>query len=156
MIERIPSGYEITESVNGVVSLARARTLLKILDDEVTLIDKALKRHPNGSNYRMDVKRNQIIIYEGNGQDVDGILALFGRTFHDLRSNQAAQSPIGKLHPFQGGNAFILTDPGERLYGAERWCYSVSIDDWISVGKSAKLERLGTQSDPYSGYRRVL
>ncbi len=151
MIEQIPPGYEITESVNGVVSLARARTLL-ILDDEVTLIDKALKRHPNGSNYRMDVKHNQIIIYEGNGPDVDGILALFGKNIpRPAGAIKQLKAQLESYTHFKAVMRFILTDPGEGLYAAERWCYSGSIDDWISMGKSGKLERLARQLIPTLG-----
>jgi hypothetical protein len=150
-IEGMPSGYEVSESVNGVVSLVKVRPRL-IPTDEVALVEAALKRLPNGDNYRVVVKHDQVIIYEGSGPDVEGIIALFGKNI------PRPAGVIGQLKAqmeryvrFTPVMRFILTDPDKRAYAAERWCYSGSIDDWINVGKSGKLEHLARKLIPTLG-----
>lgn len=52
-VEVVPEGYEIRESVNGVVSLAKVRPG-HILAEEVAVVTAAIQRHPPGRNYRVD------------------------------------------------------------------------------------------------------
>jgi hypothetical protein len=150
-IEQIPSGYEISESVNGVVSLVKVRPRL-IPVEEVALVEEALKRHSNGSNYRVGVKHDQIIIYEGYGPDVEGILALFGKNIpRPTGAIEKLKAEMERYTRFAPVMRFILTDPEKRIYAAERWCYSGSIDDWIGVGEPGKLERLARRLIPTLG-----
>jgi len=37
---------------------------------------------------------------------------------------------------------FILTDPAQRRFEAERYCFRGSVDDWISLGPPAPLPAL--------------
>jgi hypothetical protein len=37
---------------------------------------------------------------------------------------------------------FILEDAEGRIFVAQRWCYRGSIDDWIYVSHSGKIEAL--------------
>lgn len=62
-VEQIPEGYEIRESVNGVVSLAKARPA-QILPEEVSVVEAAVGRHPRSQDYRISVKHDRIEIYE--------------------------------------------------------------------------------------------
>src|SRR3989304_1657917 len=65
-VEEIPAGYEIEESVNAIVSLVKARPQL-IRPEESASVDAALKKHPKAKNYRLAIKNDQIMIYEGIG-----------------------------------------------------------------------------------------
>jgi hypothetical protein len=67
-VEAIPEGYEVVESVNGVVSLARARPAL-IQPEERDLVQAAVAKHPKWRNYRVDVKGERIVVYEREGAD---------------------------------------------------------------------------------------
>jgi hypothetical protein len=150
-IEQIPSGYEIRESVNGVVSLVKVRPRL-IPADEVALVEKALKRHPNGSNYRVDVKHDQIIIFEGNGPDIDEVIALFGKNIpRPAGTIEKLKAQMASFTRFSPVMRFILSNPEKRTYIAERWCYFGSIDDWIGIEKSGKIEQLAHQLIPTLG-----
>jgi hypothetical protein len=40
---------------------------------------------------------------------------------------------------------FILEDEERRIFVVQRYCYRGSIDDWIYVGGSGKLEKLVQQ-----------
>ena len=76
--DQIPEGYRISESVNGVVSLVKDRPQL-ILPQEVASVEAVLARHPKGRDYRVAVQKNQIVIYERLGPDVETLSAIFGK-----------------------------------------------------------------------------
>jgi hypothetical protein len=46
---------------------------------------------------------------------------------------------------------FILIDAKTRSFGAQRWCYRGSIDDWIDIGASGSLEQLAQRLIPTLG-----
>ncbi len=73
-VERVPEGYVISESVNGVVSLAKERPLL-ILEREVTTVKNAIQKHPRAKSYRVSVKSDRIEIYEHVGTDPGDLFA---------------------------------------------------------------------------------
>lgn len=54
VVEHIPQGYQIEESVNGIVSRVKERPRL-ILPKESASVEAALKRHPKARNYRVTV-----------------------------------------------------------------------------------------------------
>lgn len=150
-IEKIPIGYEISESVNGVVSLVKVRPRL-IPMDEAALVENALKRHPNGSNYRVDVKQSQIVIYEGTGPDVDGILNLFGDNFpRSSGATNQIKAQLERYIRFAAVMRFTLNDPDKRTFYAERWCHFGSVDDWIRIGRPEKLDQLVIKLIPTLG-----
>jgi hypothetical protein len=77
-LHAIPSGYQIEESVNGVVSLVKDRPQL-VRPEELAAVEGALKRHPQSGKYRLQIKENQILVYERQGPDIEALNAMFGR-----------------------------------------------------------------------------
>src|SRR5204863_6478110 len=67
-VPELPPGYTISESVNGVVSLAKDRPAL-IQPEEVEAVEKAVQQHPEARRYRVAVKDKRIDIYEQIGPD---------------------------------------------------------------------------------------
>ncbi len=65
-IDKVLQGYEIEESINRIVSLVKSHPKL-IPYEEGVCVENALARHPKARNYRIAVKNDQIIIYEGIG-----------------------------------------------------------------------------------------
>jgi hypothetical protein len=150
-INGMPPGYEISESVNGVVSLVKIRPRL-IPAEEIALVEAALERHPNRDNYRVDVKQDQIVIYEGNGPDVEEILTLFGKNIpRPAGAIEQLKTQMEQYRRFTPVMRFLLFDPQTRTYSVERWCYSGSIDDWISVEEPGMLEDLARRLTPTLG-----
>ena len=150
-IKEIPPGYEISESVNGVVSLVKTRPRL-IPPEELALVAEALEHHPDRDNYRVNIKHDQIVVYEGTGPNVEVILALFGKSIpRPPEAIEQLKSQLDRYRRFSPVMRFILSDPQTRMYSAERWCYSGSIDDWIGVGNPGKLEELARQFVPTLG-----
>jgi len=151
-VEEIPPGYQISESVNGIVSLVKIRPQL-ILPKEVASVETVLKRHPKTKNYRIAVKNNQIVIYERVGLDADAFADLFDGAglFVSRRDKERAEEFLDRTAQFTPVMRFILDDQETREYHAERWCYRGSIDDWIYAGHSGKIDQLAKKLTPKLG-----
>jgi hypothetical protein len=150
-VEEIPEGYEIRESVNDVVSLARTRPQ-QIRPGERAVVEAALKRHPKPENYRQDVKGKRIVIYERVGPDLDDLAPLFQQLGGISAARRASlQKSLDRSARFSPVMRFTLLNRDKRTYYAERWCYLGSIDDWIHVGRAGSLKRLARKLVPRLG-----
>jgi hypothetical protein len=142
-VAEIPEGWEIRESVNGVVSLAQAREQ-HLLPEELAVVEAALDDHPKTQNYRLDVKPERLVIYERVGPDADALFeALKSYSGVGVSSDlkQRLRNDMERYSRFTPILRFILTDVEARNFRAERWCFRGRIDDWIFVdsGKLADL-----------------
>lgn len=146
-IDEVPQGYEIEESVNGIVSLVKFRPKL-IPYEESACVEDTLERHPKGRNYRVAVKDKQIIVYEAIGSDLSPLLDFFTSAGMDQNRLQDRMEASAQYSPVM---RFILDDQETREYHAERWCYRGSIDDWIHVYRSGKIDHLAKQLIPVLG-----
>ena len=150
-VEEIPQGYQVDESVNGIVSLVKARPQL-ILPEELMSVESALKKHSKRRNYRVAVKHNQIVIYEGLGPDLKSLSAIFDAEM--IRQPGIAgrlQVEMDRYTQYTPVMRFILEDAEGRAFVAQRWCYRGSIDDWIYAGHSGKIEVLAKKLAPKLG-----
>lgn len=109
--DAIPEGHEIYENPNAQVFL-RKKTLQLVSDEEVAVIKAGIRQYAAGLNYIVDVKGNQIVIYEGQG-----------RSYHQMLR-------------------FTLTDEKPRRFFVERWCFRGSIDDWFPLLGGGELSEV--------------
>ena len=79
-LEKVPEGYEISESVNGIVSLSKVRPKF-LLEQEVAIFKSAMQNHPEAEKYRFDIKSKEIKIYEQAGPDLLEIANMFATEF---------------------------------------------------------------------------
>lgn len=150
-VEQIPPGYQIDESVNGIVSLVKARPQL-VLPEELARVESALKKYLKGRNYRVAVKNNQIVIYESLGPDLKVLSGIFGAEM--IRQPELAgriQVEMDRYARYTPVMRFILEDAEGRTFAAQRWCYRGNIDDWIYVGHSGKIDVLAKKLVPKLG-----
>jgi hypothetical protein len=150
-VDKVPPGYQIQESVNGIVSLVKQRPQL-ISAEEVASVEAAVKRHPKSRNYRVAVKHDQVIVYESTGPDTDVLQELLSRA--GIGRDEAKKRLEGELDrytQFTPVMRFILDDQETRQYHAERWSYLGSIDDWIYAGHSGKISALAKKLIPTLG-----
>jgi hypothetical protein len=150
--DQIPDGYRISESVNGVVSLIKDRPQL-ISPQEVASVEAALARHPRGRDYRVAVQKNQVVIYEQLGPDVETLSAIFGE-FSPLPSaivRKHLQEQMDKMARFSPIMRFILIDSDEHKFIAERRCYLDDVEDWIDIGESGSIDKLARRLIPKLG-----
>jgi hypothetical protein len=102
LLDAIPEGYEIYENPNAQVFLRRKIPQL-VTDEEIAVVKAGLRQYASNQNCIVDVKGNQIVIYEGQGG-----------YFHQMLR-------------------FTLTDEKTRRFSVERWCFRGSIDDWFPL-----------------------
>ena len=153
-VTELPSGYTISESVNGVVSLAKDSPAL-IRPEEVAAVEAAVQQHPEARRYRVAVKGKRIEVYEQVGPDYVALvseLRISGLSRPGLAEDlRALEDRHAQFTPVM---RFTLLDPKQRRFGSERMCYLGSIDGWLELhghtGLVAELARaliptLGTE-----------
>ncbi len=141
-VTELPAGFTISESVNGVVSLVKERPSL-IQPEEVATIEAAVQQHPQACRYRVGVKHDRIEIYEQVGPDYDALfseLQMAGLSSPDLAERlQAQEERYARYTPVL---RFILLDPRQRRFGAQRMCYRGSIDGWLELAQTGPVAKL--------------
>lgn len=146
LVENLPDGYEVQESVNGIVSLIRTQPNL-LSKDDITAVEAALQAHPRARRYRAFVKSRQITIYELVGPDLAELVASLGRaldrdTLERLETSHAQFMPIMR---------FTLTDEINHLFTAERMYFRGSIDIWIGIAYDQPIPYLVANLIPTLG-----
>jgi len=151
-VAAIPQGFCITESINGVVSLAKDRPAL-IQAAEVSAVEVALARHPKGRNYRVGVKSNRIDIYERVGPDIETILTDFADMGLSVSPDLAMrfEEDFEQHGQYTAILRFILVDAKQRIFRVERFCYLGSVDDWIDIGCGGAVDELSRLLVPKLG-----
>jgi hypothetical protein len=151
-VAEIPEGWEIRESVNGIVSLAQARER-HLLPEEIAAVEAALAEHPKAQNYRLDFQLERLVIYGREGPAADALFEAFVAYSGIEIPSDVTQRLRGDLEPFGRFTPilrFTLTDAETRAYRAERWRFQDDIDNWIFVD-SGRLTDLAQTLIPTLG-----
>jgi len=154
LVDEIPPGYEISESVNGIVSLVKVRPK-SVTEKDVEVVKKVLSEHPQARRYRIWVKPKEIIVYERVGPDYREIIEKIAphlglvvipeeiiRRMEEENEKHAQYTPVMK---------FVVDDEERRLFHAERMCYLGGIDDWIVIESGRSIEYLAEKLIPTLG-----
>ena len=135
--------------------LAKARKNL-LTEKEVEIVKVAIEKHPQASMYRLDVKSNQLTIYEQVGPDFQELAKMlveefgfpgavpedFNRRMEEEHDIYAQFTPIMK---------FIISDEEKRLFRAQRMSYLGDVDDWIDIEYNKSIEELANKLIPTLG-----
>lgn len=143
-VPRIPKGYEVAESVNGVVSLARAAEK-PIRPEETRLIEDFLQRTPRLKRYRTEARKEFLLVFEPLGADPQELADAMGTPLF-ARSAAALERHTRYDAVFR----LRLLDPEKRHFSAERMCYLGGIEDWILLD-SGSLPTLAKRYLPHLG-----
>jgi hypothetical protein len=150
-VMELPIGFKISESVNGVVSLVKDHPSL-IQPKEMAVIEAMMDKHPEAHRYKVSVKHDRIEIYENAGPDLDALLDVFHRIGPSrpglLEELQATEERYAHYAPVL---RFILLDPEQRRFGAERMCYRSSVNGWLKLVHTGLLTELARTLIPTSG-----
>jgi hypothetical protein len=149
LVAEIPTGFKISESVNGRVSLVKDRPM-QLFPEEIAAVEVAVRRHPRARNYRISVKHDCMEIYEQVGLGADDLIAALaqqGLGNRDLADRIRAERE--RYAQFTPVLRFILADAKRRTFRARRTSYFD--DDWIDVGKMGSIERLAGRLIPKLG-----
>jgi len=150
MLTEIPQGYEIRESVNGVVSLTKIRRR-EISDSEIGAVMAAVRMHPKASRYRVDTRSSDITIYERIGPDGLELAAELGLDTHSKNTLRRIEERDRRSGQFSPMMRFILTDKERRLFTAQRMCFLSGMDDWIYLQYDKPIGKLARQLVPALG-----
>ncbi len=151
MVEELPEGFRISESVNGVVSLVRDAPT-RLLPAEIAAVEAAVHRHPQARKYRVDVRRDRVDIYEQTGADADELAAALAFPGFDLRGRiEELRDYLEQRARYSPVLRFVLADPADRTFRVERMCYLGSIDDWIRLLPTGPVEELARRLVPTLG-----
>jgi len=128
LVNSVPEGFEIYENVGGQVFLRRQQPKL-ITDEELAMVKEALKRHAEEWRYRAEVKKTTVIIYEAP-DNTAGLESIALPWISKATIKEAAIQNASYMAVMR----FVLAEPEERLFLAERFCFRGSVDDWIDIG----------------------
>lgn len=142
LVDAIPPGCEITESVNGIVSLRRKSPRV-ISDEEVQTVRAALARLPRLRGYQVDIKRYTILIYEPIGRLGPDLLAeLYGKGPLPPALAERIREHNERYVQYTPVMRFTLVDPQERIFEVDRMCYRGGMEGWLSLHDSGDLPAL--------------
>ena len=128
LVNSVPERFEIYENVSGQVFLRRKQPKL-ITDEELAMVQEALKRHAEEWRYRVEVKKTAVIIHEAP----DNTAGLESIALPWISEATIKQSVIQNAS-YTAVMRFVLVDPEKRLFLAERFCFRGAVDDWIDIG----------------------
>jgi hypothetical protein len=150
-VTELPPGFKISESVNGVVSLVKESPAL-IQPEEVASVEAAVQEHLEARRYRVAVKGNRIEVYEQVGPDYNTLVSELhipglsrpglAEELRALEERHAQYTPVLR---------FILLDPKQRWFGAQRMSSLGGIDDWLNLGQTGPVAKLARTLIPTLG-----
>lgn len=137
-VDTIPDGFEVYENVEGQVFLRKIPKQI-IRPQELALVEAALNRHGEAWQYRAEVKKDTIVVYEC-GTDMGGLNEM-AMTF--ARRPMSAAEKL-RFARYMAMLRFVLDDKIARTFVTERFCFKGSVDDWIFVdGPAALADQVG-------------
>ncbi len=144
-VETIPAGFEIRENPeSGQVTLRRIRPT-EISPLEKRMLSDGMRDCAKLKYFIVDVDNNSLVVYLPGTQEQDAqdivreISGLAGNVF--AIANTFAKELVSRSR-YSPMMRFTLTDPDERLFCVERWCFRGSIDDWFPLAGPAPLPTL--------------
>lgn len=124
-VAAIPDGFEVAESVNGVVSLRKAGSC-QIRDEEVAVVRAALARHRHLRRCKAEARKRELVVYEAHVEGLEQLARMFPGRERELAS-LAASAPLMPVL------RFVLDDEEQRMFVVERMCYRGSVDGWYGL-----------------------
>ena len=138
LVNTVPDGWEIYENPKAQVFLRKIRPKL-ITDEEINIVKKGWEKFCQLKYYLIEVKDNAIIIHIAD-QDVDALTKMLES--YSLGTQDKITDAIINSLSYSPVMRFILIDKNRRVFGTQRYCFRGSIDDWIWIGLSDKLENI--------------
>ncbi len=133
-VPELPAGFEVVESLNGIVSLRRAGCS-PIRAEEVEVVRREVGLDARLRDYRVDAQGRAVVVFEPL-TDIPELAKGFGIPEARLRANMEVRMQ------YQPVLRFVLADTETRTFRAERWCFRGSVDDWLDLHDVNHLDRL--------------
>jgi hypothetical protein len=117
---KIPSGHEIAESVNGIVSLRKA-VESPLRAEELEIVRSILKKHEHLARYRADDVKGDIVVFEPIGGASPEVLKCI-QSFNPLFPIWNLES-LERRVQYSPVLRFRLVDEKKRRFHTERMTY---------------------------------
>lgn len=145
----IPDGYEIRESVNGIVSLGKLQNI-HLLKEEIQVLEDAISRKPDSEQYRLVIKPNFIEVHQASFEREEVFGGLFPladpKKIQEVYLSAVSYSPVMK---------FNLVDKTTRMFRAQRMGYRASLDGWLWLDPRDSIENLSKRLIPLLGTNKL-
>lgn len=148
-LDAVPEGFEVTESINGVVSVRRANPDdSRVPDLDLALVQAELGRHAHLRKHRASAVKDEIIIYEPDGVSVadavDMMSKLLGvppRHDHANLRDRTKYTPVMKFVPEAKG---VYAVHRMTYRGAGGWSYPL-VSGSLKTLVSKFVRHVGTE-----------
>jgi hypothetical protein len=126
-LAEMPDGFEVSESINGVVSVKRKTPgAVSVPDEDVTVVQSAIGRHAHLRGYMVRAQGNAIVVFEPHPRP-DELRGLFDRMgylgqpdrFIEGRMKQAQYAPVMKFE--REGDGYLVRRMTYRGEGGWSW-----------------------------------
>ena len=141
----MPEGYELFEDYRGQPHLRIIKPKL-IRPEEIALVEKAIRETTKLRHFLVQDDGDKIIVYTPSqtSDDIEEMIGEFG-----IFGGAALREKFEKRSPLIPMMRFTLDDSGgKRRFGAERWCFRGSIDDWFDLCGGGALEAVARKFVP--------
>ncbi len=137
----IPAEFEVHENADARVSIRRIPP--KIIDDqELEVIKDVMKKESGVQHYWIEVKANSIII--STADEEEGGIDEWAACYPPYIIRQIPREKLERMYRskliFMAMMMFELVDAETRRFITKRYCFSGSIDRWITIGSSGSLQ----------------
>ena len=148
-IDEVPPGFHITESPNGVVSLAKDRPNL-IRPEELAAVERAVQAHPRAGRFRVAGKHDRIEVYAQQGPDWDSVYQkIVALGIAPPGKEEGLREAEGRHARFAPVLRFVLVDPATRWFAADEYFSGPGYAEWDTTGQSGDAEALAEAIIPF-------
>lgn len=150
-VARVPEGFEVREDPDNAQVTLRKIKPTPILPEERQLLESIIRQETKDLHYIVDVQGSSLVVYtadavgEGLLDEWKRFIPMTPKAVRDLQDRYLRDARYDKML------RFTLSDAKARLFGAERWCFLGSIDNWYSLDWSRPLEDLAREYVPHLG-----
>ena len=147
-VDKMPPGFRVSESPNGIVSVARDRPAL-IRPDEIAAVERELRQHPRARDFRLVVKQKHIEIYAKIGEDAIGMFGAMIPGQGVSPENDAELRELDDLWAqFMPVQRIALRDPERRTFAAQQRVSRWEGDIWVNMGTMESIDALAREVVP--------
>lgn len=141
----VPEGYEVRESVNGIVTLGKQREL-HLLEEEIQAVRDAISRKPDSERYRLAIKPKLIEVHQaprGGGESFAKIFPFADPAkVREAFLSSVSYSPVMR---------FLLVEEESRTFRVQRMGYRARLSGWLDIGRASSIQNLSQRLIPLLG-----
>ena len=142
-LARVPPGQEVSESVNGVVSLARIGSF-RIREADLQTVRAVIAGQGRLRGLRVGRQKDAVVVYEPLGLTADEFARAVGLEPAGFTTGRDARQYTPVLR-------FRLVDPETHEFVVDRMCHRSFVDDWLCLNDVGTLARLARHYVPHAG-----